>query len=61
MLCCINIRDYAYLLKLEEISTDIEKQDAPFRIIDDGLNVRTPSPSPIVTLTTAFPVKKYVS
>lgn len=40
------IRHYAYLLKLEDISTDIEKQDATFRIVDDGLNVITPSPTP---------------
>jgi len=39
------IRHYGYLLKLEEISTDIDKQDATFKIVDFGLDISTPKPS----------------
>lgn len=45
------IRHYAYLLKLEEVSTDIEKQDATFKIIDNVFVVSTSKPSPIATPT----------
>lgn len=50
------IRHYSYLLKLEEVSTDIEKQDATFKVIEDGFAVNTPKPSQVVT-PTPTPVK----
>lgn len=45
------IRHYSYFLKLEEISTDIEKQDATFKVIDDGLAASNPKPTQVVTPT----------